>query len=98
MPAYMIGRVDVTNLDKWKEYAAKAGPATEKFGGKYIVRGGPVHGLENFDDEGKRVVVVEFPDMEAAKAWYNSSEYQEAKILREDAGHARFMIVEGYEG
>lgn len=95
MPAYMIGRVEVTDLDKWKEYAAAAGPATEKFGGKYIARGGALEGLENHEDEGKRVVIVEFKDMETAQAWYQSPEYQAAKALREGAGFARFMIVDG---
>lgn len=95
MPAYMIGRVEVTDLDKWKEYAAAAGPATAKFGGKYIARGGALEGLENHEDEGKRVVIVEFKDMETAQAWYHSLEYQAAKALREGAGFARFMIVDG---
>lgn len=95
MPAYMIGRVEVTDLEKWKEYAAAAGPATAKFGGKYIARGGALEGLENHEDEGKRVVIVEFKDMETAQAWYHSPEYQAAKVLREGAGFARFMIVDG---
>ncbi len=98
MPAYMIGRVDVTDLDKWKEYAAAAGPAATKYGGRYIARGGAVEGLENFEDEGKRIVILEFPDMDAARNWYNSPEYQAAKQKREGAGHARFTLVEGYEG
>ena len=98
MPAYMIGRVDVTDLEKWKEYAAAAGPATDKFGGKYIVRGGAAEGLENYEDEGKRLVVVEFPDMDAARNWYNSPEYQAAKAKREGAGYARFTLVEGFSG
>lgn len=98
MAAYMVGRVEVTDLEKWKEYAAAAGPATEKFGGKYIARGGELVGLENHEDEGKRIVIVEFPDMDAAKAWYASTEYQAAKEKREGAGYARFMIVDGYSG
>lgn len=98
MPAYMIGRVEVTDLEKWKEYAAAASPTSIPFGGKYIVRGGEVRGLENHEDEGKRVVILEFPDMESAQAWYNSPEYQAAKQKREGAGLARFMIVDGYSG
>ena len=98
MPAYMIGRVDVTDMDKWKEYAAAAGPAVAKFGGKYLVRGGAMEGLENFEDEGKRIVVLEFPDMQAVRDWYVSEEYQAAKAKREGAGYARFTLVEGYEG
>lgn len=98
MPAYLIGRVDVTDLEKWKEYAAAAGPAADKYGGKYLVRGGPSEGLENYEDEGKRIVVVEFPDMQAARDWYNSEEYQAAMKKRDGAGYARFTLVEGYSG
>jgi len=98
MPAYMIGRVDVTDLDKWKEYAGAAGPAVAKFGGKYLVRGGAIEGLENFEDEGKRIVILEFPDMDAARAWYASPEYKAAMAKREGAGYARFTLAEGYEG
>ena len=98
MSAYMIARVDVTDLDAWKNYAANAGPTVEKFGGKYIARGGSLTGLENFEDEGKRVVIIRFPDVETAENWYNSPEYQEVKKLRDGAGHGRFMIVDGYDG
>ena len=98
MSAYLIARIDVTDLDKWKEYAAAAGPASELYGGKYLVRGGEMVGLENFEDEGKRIVIMEFPDMEAAKTFYNSAEYQAAKAKREGAGYARFTLVNGYDG
>ena len=98
MTAYVIARVEVTDLDKWKTYAAAAGPAVAAHGGKYLARGGELEGLENHEDEGKRVVVLEFPDMDAARNWYNSAEYQAAKAKREGAGFARFMLVDGYEG
>ena len=98
MSAYVVVRVDVTDLDAWKQYAAAAGPAVAQFGGKYIARGGDVIGLENFEDEGRRIVLLEFPDMATAEAWYNSPEYTAAKKLRENAGHARFLVVDGYDG
>ncbi|WP_075995807.1 DUF1330 domain-containing protein [Salaquimonas pukyongi] len=98
MSAYIVVRVDVTDAEKWKEYAAAAGPVVARFGGKYLARGGEMADLENSEDEGKRVVVLQFADMETAKAWYNSDEYQAAKTLREGAGHARFTLVDGYEG
>ena len=98
MTAYVIVRADVTDLDTWKEYAAAAGPTSPPFGGKYIARGGAVEGLENFEDEGKRVVIMEFPDMDSARNWYNSAEYQAAKAKRVGAGTAQFMIVDGYDG
>ena len=98
MSAYIIVRADVTDMEKWKEYAAAAGPASIPFGGKYLVRGGAMEGLENFEDEGKRVVVMEFPDMDSARKFYNSQEYQAAKAKREGAGYARFTLVDGYDG
>ena len=98
MTAYVIVRADVTDMDSWKQYAAAAGPTSKPYGGEYIARGGAVEGLENFEDDGKRVVVMKFPDMDSARNWYNSPEYQEAKKLRENAGFARFSLVEGYEG
>lgn len=98
MSAYVVVRVDVTDPEAWKQYAAGAGPTVAQFGGKYIARGGDVIGLENFDDEGRRIVLLEFPDMATAEAWYRSPEYTQVKKLREKAGHARFLIVDGYEG
>lgn len=98
MTAYMIARVDVTDLDAWKNYAANAGPTVDQYGGKYIARGGALTGLENFEDEGKRVVIIQFPDVETAEKWYHSEEYNAVRKLRDTAGHARFMIVEGYDG
>lgn len=98
MTAYVIARVDVNDVEKWKEYAAAAGPTVAAHGGKYIARGGATEGLENHEDEGRRVVILEFPDMESAKTWYNSPEYTAARTKREGAGFARFMIVDGYDG
>ena len=98
MTAYMIARVDVTDLDKWKEYAMAAKPTVDAHGGRYIARGGTLEGLENHEDDGKRVVIIEFPDMETCKTWYNSPEYTAARAKREGAGHARFMVVDGYDG
>ena len=95
MAAYMIARVDVKDLEQFKKYAEGAGAATAKFGGKYLARGGELVGLENHEDAGKRVVIIEFPDMDAAQKWYHSEEYQAARKLRETAAFGRFMIVDG---
>jgi len=49
MTAYVIARVDVTDADKWMEYAAAAGPTVADHGGKYLARGGASEGLENWE-------------------------------------------------
>ena len=95
MAAYMIARVEVTDLEKFKQYSAAAGLVTQKYGGKYLARGGELAGLENFTDADKRLVIIEFSDMDTANAWYNSEEYQEAKKLREGAATGNFLIVDG---
>ncbi len=94
MTAYMIAQVDVTDLDRFKEYAALAGPITDKFGGKYLARGGELEVLENYID-GIRVVVIEFPNRQAAHDWYHSPEYQAAMKIRQEAAVGKFLIVEG---
>ena len=94
MSALMIARVQVSDLEEYKKYVAAASKATEKFGGKYIVRGGAVTPLENYDSD-DRVVVMEFPDSATAKAWYESAEYQAAREFRKDIAVGKFFIVEG---
>ena len=72
MPGYMIGKVKVTDKEKYREYT-KAPPATiEKFVGKFLVRGGETVTLEGSPVE-ERVVVIEFPRLEQVKTWYNST-------------------------
>ncbi len=95
MAAYMIARVEVKDAVAFAKYAEGAGAATDKFGGRYLARGGELIGLENHEDDGKRVVIIEFPDLGAAKAWYNSPEYQVAREHRVNSAFGRFMVVDG---
>jgi uncharacterized protein (DUF1330 family) len=94
MKGYIIAMIDVNDPDAYQEYAKRARPATEKYGGTYWVRGGRSETLEGEEAPG-RVVIVEFPSYERAVEFYNSPEYQEAKSYREDAAVGRFVVVEG---
>ena len=94
MPGYIIAIVDVSDLDKYKAYAAEAAPATQKFGGKYLVRGGPFEVLEGAFP-GKRFVVLEFASVEQAKAFYHSPEYQAARKHRLGGADFNMVVVEG---
>jgi len=94
MAAYVIGDLEVTNPDLMGEYAAKAGPTVGAHGGKAIVLGGAAETVEG-DWQPKRLVVLEFPDMAAAKAWYNSPEYQELLPMRLEASNGNLVMVEG---
>ena len=93
MPAYWMARVSVTDEESYGEYAKRAGPAIEKHGGKFLARGGRFVTLEGA--EYPRNVLVEFPSVEAAKACYNSPDYQEAAAFAKDAADRLLVIVEG---
>ena len=94
MSAYVIAKVKVTDWDRYKDYM-KLTPATiEKFGGKFIVRGGRLTTLEGAETT-ERIVLIEFASLEKAEEWYHSREYTEAKKKREGAATASFIAVDG---
>ena len=97
MSAYVVVSVDVHNPEQYDAYRRMVPPTIEKFGGRFIVRGAPLHEME-----GKwprpRLVIVEFPDVETAKKWWASPEYAPAKALRQANSTADLVIVEGFAG
>ena len=94
MSAYIIARVHITNLEKYKDYQKLTPAAIAKYGGRFIVRGGAVEALEG-PKEHDRVVVIEFPTLEQAKTFWNSPEYVEARATRAGAATGQFLLVEG---
>ncbi len=94
MPAYFIANITVTNPERIQEYQALAPATIEAYGGRYIVRGGAHETLEG-DWKPDRMVVLEFPDVETARTWYNSPEYQEILPLRQDNSDGKIVLVEG---
>ena len=94
MSAYIVAEVEVTDPRTFEEYRKLVPPTIEAFGGRYVVRGGAVGSLEG-DWRPKRMVVIEFDDMERAKAWHGSELYAPAKALREASANTRMIVVEG---
>lgn len=94
MVAYLMVRADVRDKEQYAQYAQRSPAVVEQFGGRYLARGGQVVSLEG-DTENRRVVIIEFPSLDAAKAFYASPEYQNAREFRKDAGQAEFIVVEG---
>lgn len=94
MPAYIIAQINVTDPQKYQEYAKLAAPASAKYGARYLVRGGAKTTLEG-DIPFSRIVVSEFPDVETAKRFYHSPEYQQARSKRLGAADFNMVIVEG---
>jgi len=92
--AYVLVQVDVTNAQQYAEYAKLSPGIIEKFGGRFVARGGRSETLEGHAAPA-RVVIVEFPSYERAKEFYNSAEYQAARKVRAGAATAQFVLVEG---
>jgi uncharacterized protein (DUF1330 family) len=94
MPAYVIIETDIHDPDQYEQYKAASPAAVASGGGRFVARGGELAVLEG-DWQPSRLVILEFPDLEAAKHWYDSPEYVEARKLREGAANLRMVAVEG---
>jgi uncharacterized protein (DUF1330 family) len=92
MPAYVIANIDVHDPDGYEAYKALSGPAADRYGGRFVARGGASEILEG-DWEPKRVVVLEFPDADAARTWWSSPEYTEARAIRERTASTQMILT-----
>jgi uncharacterized protein (DUF1330 family) len=92
--AYIVVQSDVTNAEQYAAYAKLTPAIIDKFGGKFIARGGRSTTLEG-PKAPARVVVLEFPSYEAAQAFYNSPEYVAARKMRSGAATMQIVAVEG---
>jgi uncharacterized protein (DUF1330 family) len=94
MPAYVIVDIDIVDPVGYEEYKKLASATVEKYGGKYIVRGGQVETLEgNWNP--KRIVVLQFESMQRAKDWLNCAEYREPRKMRHRTAKTKMIVVEG---
>jgi uncharacterized protein (DUF1330 family) len=96
MPAYVIVETDIHDPEQYERYKAASADAVHSGGGRFIVRGGELAVLEG-DWSPSRLVILEFPDLEAAQRWYDSPEYADAKRLREGAASLRMVAVQGLD-
>jgi uncharacterized protein (DUF1330 family) len=94
MPAYIVAMISVTDPDQYRHYAELAGPATARYGGRFLVRGGPTEVLEGRFPF-TRLVITEFPSREQAKQFYASPEYQEARKKRLLAADFDMVVADG---
>jgi uncharacterized protein (DUF1330 family) len=95
MPAYVIVRLKVRNNDWVAEYRPKTTALVEKHGGKFLVRRGKMDRLEGKEPLPDGAVVIEFPSIEAAKAWHSDPAYAPLIKLRQSGADAEIMVVEG---
>jgi uncharacterized protein (DUF1330 family) len=94
MPAYVLVDLTVTDPATMEEYRKQVPATVAKYGGRFLVRGGAHQTLEG-DWKPNRLVVLEFPSMDAIRRWYDSEDYREPKALRLKASRGNVVIVEG---
>ncbi len=94
MPAYIVVETDIHDPEQYERYKQATPGAVAAGGGRFIARGGELAVLEG-DWRPKRLVLLEFPDLEAAQRFYGSPVYQEAKRLREGAARLNMVAVQG---
>ena len=95
MPAYVIAAVEESwDQDKLVQYREGNTEAVAAHGGRFIARGGAMTVLEG-DWDPQRIVVIEFDDIAAARAWYESDDYAPLRELRRSASKTNIVVVEG---
>jgi uncharacterized protein (DUF1330 family) len=94
MAAYVIADLDVTNAAALENYRAKVPDTIAKYGGRFLVRGGAHEVIEGAWTP-TRIVILEFPSMEALQRWYNSPEYKPLIAERKAAAATDLIAVEG---
>lgn len=98
MKGYLVANVlAVTDPERYARYRAQIPAVVEQFGGRFLIRGGAIHAKEG-DLGFARMVVIEFPTLEAAQAFYGSAAYAPLIRMREESAEARVAVVEGVAG
>ena len=94
MPAYVLAEVEIINPEGYKEYTQLVPGTIAQYGGKFLHRGGTVHAFEGEWPKVRRVI-IEFPSMDAARAWYDSPEYEKPKAMRIANSKGRLLLLDG---
>jgi uncharacterized protein (DUF1330 family) len=97
MPGYLIANIEIHDPAAYDHYRQKVGPVIAQYGGRFIVRGAAAETREG-NLSLKRMVVLEFPSLDAARRFYDSEEYAPVKALRLASARSDLVLVEGYAG
>ena len=94
MSAYVVLDAVITDPELYARYRELAAPTLGAFGGRFLARGGAAERLEGERTPG-RIVILEFPSLERARAWWSSPAYAAARELRQRASTGSMLVVEG---
>lgn len=97
MAAYIIVEINIHDHEAYEEYKKLTPASIAAHGGRFVVRGAKTESLEG-GWHPERVVVLEFPSLEKAKAWWASEAYAPAKKIRQSAATTKMLVVEGFNG
>ena len=95
MAAYVVVQIAVEDPTAYEEYKALAPASIAAYGGRYVVRGGRSEVLEG-SWQPSRLVVLEFPTADRARAWWGSAEYAPAKAIRQRCARTEMLLIEGH--
>ena len=95
MAAYVVVQIAVEDPIAYEEYKALAPASITAYGGRYVVRGGRSEVLEG-SWQPSRLVVLEFPTADRARAWWGSAEYSPAKAIRQRCARTEMLLIEGH--
>ncbi len=96
MPAYVIFDIEIRDPARYQEFMAGVKPALEAAGARYLARG-DAHKMYEGNWEPRRIVLLEFPSVEAWETFYNGPTYQGLKSIRDECSSARLVSVVGLE-
>jgi uncharacterized protein (DUF1330 family) len=94
MAGYIVADIEITDPDEYQKYAQQTAATIERYGGKFLVRGGRSETLEG-DWKTERLVILEFPTVEQAQKWYDSPEYSAIKGIRHRSAISNMLLVHG---
>jgi uncharacterized protein (DUF1330 family) len=97
MAAFIVAEIEILNPDGYRGYTVDVPATIAQYGGRFLVRGGAAEVLEG-DWPQQRRVLIEFPSMEAARAWWDSPEYAKLKAMRRANSTGRLILLEGFDG
>jgi uncharacterized protein (DUF1330 family) len=94
MTAYLIADIEITDAVGFEEYKKRVPAVIAAHGGRYLARGGATEVLEG-TWRPRRSTIVEFPTVEAMKAFWASPEYQPLREIRERSAKSNLVVIEG---
>jgi uncharacterized protein (DUF1330 family) len=97
MTAYVLSEVEILDPESVGRYKQAAPASIAAYGGNYLARDAVPEALEGAFDAAERIVLISFPNAQAARAWYSSAEYQAAMETAAGGLRRRLFVFDGLD-